>query len=273
MKASKLRKIYLFLTRLSPKLRVALVQWLYNRFASNNKTGTYVFLNYGYKDHTTLSLNKEDEPNRYFIQLYQRVVKDIDLKNKDIVEVGCGQGAGGVFLLQYKNPRSYIGVDLSDKAIELCQRNSKFANSQWMQGRADALPIPDNSVDVVVNIESSHCYHSMDQFLSEVKRVLRPDGYMAFADLRHCSKIDELDDSMKASGLNVLQRSDITPQVLDSLTHLSDRRKAHINATYSGIWRQAVRDISAVKGSVTYNGFINGQQKYLCYLLQKKSTE
>ncbi|BCA96873.1 phthiotriol/phenolphthiotriol dimycocerosates methyltransferase [Legionella antarctica] len=249
------------------------MQWLYNRFASNNKSGGYVFLNYGYKDQTAIPLNKEDEPNRYFIQLYQRVVRDIDVENKDIVEVGCGQGAGGVFLLHYKNPRSYIGIDLSDKAIDLCQRNSKFANGQWMQGRADALPIHDSSVDIVVNIESSHCYHSMDKFLCEVKRVLRLNGYMAFADLRHSSKIDELDNSIKASGLHVLHRSDITPQVLDSLTYLSDRRKAHINATYSNIWRRAVRDISAVKGSVTYDGFINGQQKYLCYLLQKRNAE
>lgn len=273
MKASKLRKLYLFLIRLSPTLRVMLVQWLYNRFASRNKSGGYVFLNYGYIDQSTLTLNKQDEPNRYFIQLYQRVVRDIDLENKDIIEVGCGQGAGGVFLLQYKKPHSYIGIDLSDKAIALCQRNSKFANAQWRQGRADALPVPDNSVDVVINIESSHCYPSMGQFLAEVMRVLKPDGYMAFADLRHCSKVEELDNMIKGSGLQIIHRNDITSQVLDSLNHLSDRRNAHINATYSRLWRQAVRDLSAVKKSVTYNGFINGQQKYLCYLLQKKSKE
>ena len=269
MKASKLRKVYLFLIRLSPQLRLTLIGWLYNQFASNNKSKNYVFLNYGYHDDTSLPLNHQDESNRYFIQLYHRVVKDIALQDKDVVEVGCGQGAGGQFLLQYKNPRSYIGIDLSEKAIELCQRNSKFTNAQWMQGRADCLPIPDNSVDVLVNIESSHCYPSMEQFLSEVQRVLRPNGYMAFTDLRHASKVDALDNCIKASGLHVLERCDITSQVLDSLCRLSDRRKAHINGTYSVIWRQAVRDISAVKGSTTFNGFINGQQKYLLYLLQK----
>ena len=273
MKASKLRKIHRFLMQLSPILRIALIRWLYNKFASNNKSKQYVFLNYGYHDETTLALNREDEPNRYFIQLYNRVVRDIDLENKDIVEVGCGQGAGGIFLLQYKKPHSYIGIDLSDKAIAICQRNSKWDNACWIQGRADSLPIPDHSADVRVNVESSHCYPSMEQFLSEVWRVLRPNGYMAFTDLRPSSEVALLDQCISASGLQVLERSDITPQVLDSLTRLSDRRKAHINATYSPIWRQAVRDISAVKGSVTYNGFINGQQQYLCYLLQKKSAE
>jgi ubiquinone/menaquinone biosynthesis C-methylase UbiE len=272
MKASKLRQIYRFLMRLSPHLRLILIRWMYNRFASNNKSNQCVFLNYGYCDDTILPLNAQDEPNRYFIQLYHHVVKDIDLQDKDLLEVGCGQGAGGAFLVQYKKPRTYLGVDLSENAIELCQRYSKFANARWMQGRADALPVPDNSVDVVINVESSHCYPSMENFLSEVRRVLRPNGYMALTDIRRSSDVDALENCISASGLQVLQYSDITPQVLDSLTRLSDRRKAHINATYSPIWRQAVRDVSAVKGSVTYNGFINGQQKYLCYLLQKKST-
>lgn len=272
MKTSKLRKLYLFLIQLSPHLRQRLIRWLYNKYASNNKAKQYTFLNYGYNDETILPLKKQDEPNRYYIQLYHRAVKDIDLQDKDIVEVGCGQGAGGVFLLQYKNPRSYIGIDLSEKAIELCQSISTFPNGKWIQGSADALPIPDNSVDVVVNMESSHCYLSMTQFLSEVKRVLRPDGYMAFADLRRCTKVEELDNTIRASGLDVLERCDITPQVVDSLNRISDRRKAHINATYSKIWRQAVRDITAVQGSLTYDEFTNGQLIYLCYLLQKKNA-
>lgn len=269
MRASKLKKIYNFLIRLFPHLSLVLIQWVYDQFAIKNNLGKNIFLNYGYHDDTPLSLNHQDEPNRFFIQLYHHVVQNIDLQDKDIVEVGCGQGAGGVFLLQHRNPRSYIGIDLSKKAVELCQRHNTFTNAKWMQGRADNLPLPDKSVDIVINIESSHCYPSMEQFISEVQRILRPNGYLAFADLRHYLQVDVLDQCFSTSGLQVLHRADITPQVLESLTRLSDRRKAHINATYPVIWRQAARDMCAVKGSVIYNGFINGQQKYLCYLLQK----
>lgn len=270
MRISKLRKIYKFLIKISPQFRVALIRWLYNKFAISNHSKACVFLNYGYKDDSYLALNPEDESNRYFIQLYQRVIRDIDLQDKDVVEVGCGQGAGGAFLLKYKKPRSYLGIDLSEKAIEICQRNTNFSNAQWKQGLASALPITEDSADVLVNIESSHCYPSMDAFLAEVKRVLRPNGYMAYTDLRYSKEIKDLDESIKNSGLKILSRCEITSQVIDSLNDLSDRRKAHINGTYSIIWRQAVREISSVKGSETYNKFINGQLKYLCYLLQKK---
>lgn len=274
MKTSHLMKLYRFLIRVSPALRLLLVRWVYNKFATKNHSNKNTFLNYGYHDeHTKLSLNPQDEPNRLFIQLYARVIQDIDLQGKDIAEIGCGQGAGGVFLLQNTHPQSYIGVDLSEQAIAFCQRHNTFTNMQWIQGSADALPIPDESIDVVINIESSHCYPSMVRFVREVRRILRPNGYMAFADLRHASQVDALETCFKTTGLEILQQSDITPQVLSSLTHLSDRRQAHITLTYPRIWRQAVREISAVKGSPVYNAFIKGQQKYLCYLLQKYYDE
>ena len=263
-------KLYRFLICLSPDLRSRLVRWVYNKFATNNNSGKSTFLNYGYHEDTSLYLNNQDEPNRLFIQLYNRTVRTIDLQGKDLAEIGCGQGAGGLFLVEYFKPRSYIGIDLSEKAIAFCQRHSQLPNIQWMQGSSDKLPIPDESIDVVINIESSHIYPSMTGFVSEVQRILRPNGYMAFADLRHYLQVEALDKCFNTSGLKILERSDITLQVLDSLTRLSDRRNAHVNSTYPRIWRQAVREMSAVKGSSIYNGFINGQQKYLCYLLQKQ---
>jgi len=272
MKTSKLIKVIRFLMNLSPYLRLALVRWVYNAFANKNNSEKNIFLNYGYHDDNTVTLNQQDEPNRFFIQLYCRAVQNIDLQGKDIAEVGCGQGAGGVFLSQYKHPRSYIGIDLSEKAIAFCQRHNKFTNMQWRQGSADKLPISDESIDVVINIESSHFYPSMEGFMSEVQRVLRPNGYLAFADLRHHLQVEALDQCFRDSGLRILERSDITPSVLNSLTCLSDRRKAHINSTYPKLWRQAALEMSAVKGSSIYNGFINGEQKYFCYLLQKQWT-
>lgn len=125
MKESIIRKTYLRLMHVFPFLRVTLIRWLYNKLALKNKSKQFVFLNYGYHDETPLNLRPQDEPNRYFIQLYQRVVRDIDLQNKDVVEVGCGQGAGGVFywsinsfipilvLTCLKKPLKYVSVTLN----------------------------------------------------------------------------------------------------------------------------------------------------------------
>src|SRR5437016_10678551 len=69
-----------------------------------------------------------------------------------------------------------VGIDLSDKAVDFCNQNYAIDALSFRQGDAENLPLSDASVDVVVNLESSHCYGSMDRFLSEVYRVLRPGG-------------------------------------------------------------------------------------------------
>src|SRR5580658_10268320 len=56
------------------------------------------FLNYGYATSgaggTTLQLEAVDEANRYPIQLYNRVASAVDLRGKDVLEVGSGRGGG-----------------------------------------------------------------------------------------------------------------------------------------------------------------------------------
>jgi ubiquinone/menaquinone biosynthesis C-methylase UbiE len=265
--------IFVSLTESSSRLRQILWRWVYNKIAFKDTSGKFVFMNYGYNDNKEecLSLNNQDEPFRYFIQLYNHVVKDIDLHDKNIIEVGCGRGGGGSFLLRYKNPLSYTGVDLSETAIEWCKRQFQFTNAHWVQGVADTLPVSDNSADVVINVESSHCYPSMEKFLGEVKRVLSPNGYMAFCDIRRSSGVQALDKSINASGLGVLKRYEITSQVLDALDQISSIRDSQITSVFPSIFRKAVRDFAAVKDTAVYNMLKNGEMQYLCYLLQKSS--
>src|SRR3990167_6331647 len=94
--------LFVTLTDASSRLRQKLWRWVYDKIASRDKTGKFVFMNYGYNDnteHPPLTLKPEDEPFRYFIQLYNRVVCDIDLQDKDIMEVGCGRCGGGSFIV------------------------------------------------------------------------------------------------------------------------------------------------------------------------------
>jgi len=272
MRINWIAAIFISITHSSARLRQKLWQWAYNKIASKDVSGKFVFMNYGYHDEKEerLPLNNQDEPFRYYIQLYNHVVKDVDLHDKDIIEVGCGRGGGGAFLLRYKNPLSYTGIDLSETAIERCKKQYPFSNARWIHGLADALPIPNDSVDVVINVESSHCYPLMEKFLSEVRRILKPNGHMAFCDLRISSEVETLDKNIKTSRLCILERHEITSQVLQALDHVSDTRDAQITSVFPSIIRQAVRDFAAVKGTAVYNMLRNGQMQYLCYLLKKE---
>lgn len=263
--------LFFKLTQLSSHSQQRFWQFLYNQMAKRDTSGQFIFMNYGYHpaaDLPPLTLHATDEPFRYFIQLYDRIVQDVTLEGKDVVEVGCGRGGGGSFVIRYHNPQTYTGIDLSDKAITWCRQTFPFKNAQWLTGAADALPLNNNSTDVVLNVESSHCYPSMQKFLSEVNRILRPGGYFAFCDLRHTSAIDKLDKTLKTSGLNLIQQQDITPQVLQALDRVSTARDAQINAVFPFFLRSAIRDFAAVKNTAVYNMLKTKDMQYVTYLLQ-----
>lgn len=60
-----------------------------------DKDSAVNFMNYGYErvnGDRILELRKEDEINRYCIQLYDHAVKNVNLKNKKVFEVGSGRG-------------------------------------------------------------------------------------------------------------------------------------------------------------------------------------
>ena len=96
-------------------------------------------------------------------------------------------------------------------------------------GNAESLPFTDKSFDVVINVESSHCYSSMDAFLGQVKRVLCEGGYFLMADFRRKEALDDLRESFHRSGLTLIKETDITQNILQALTLDDERKTALIN--------------------------------------------
>jgi len=92
----------------------------------------------------------------------------------------------------------------------------------FLRGDAECLPFRSETFDVVVNLESSHCYPHFDQFLEEVHRVLRPQGIFCYADLWFLEFL-ELDWEQRKRALDaapfaVLSEEDISEPVFRALT-------------------------------------------------------
>lgn len=263
------------LTRWFPWLRPAGWGYLYNWLAKRDETGQLVFMNYGYlENEDLLPLQPKDEAFRSSIQLYQRVVRGIDIQNKDMLEVGSGRGGGGDFYLRYHSPCSYTGVDLSQKAIERCVQRFKYSNAKWLCGSADALPVASGAFDIVINVESSHSYPSISNFLSEVYRALRPGGYFAYCDLLVDEGIDsiaELESAIRTAGLLLVEKEIITPCVLRALDRVTQLREQQIKDEVPRLFHFLLRDFSGVKDSLVYNLLKQGKIKYICYMMKKPS--
>ena len=230
-------------------------------------------MNYGYApldDHSeTVTLNEADEPDRYAIQLYHHLVSAVDLTDLDVLEVGSGRGGGASYIARYLKPRTLIGLDYSNRAIQFCKHAHAIEGLSFTQGDAESLPFDAASFDAVINIESSHCYGSMETFLANAKRVLRQNGYFLYADFRNKNDVALLHSQMEQSGMKILKREDISANVFRSLD-LDDRRKVLlIRALFQNWLLKPFLEFAGVKGSKIYSGFESGAITYLHYLLQK----
>jgi len=101
------------------------------------------------------------------------------------LEVGCGNGVQSVYIFERINPDKMIGIDLNPDNIALALKNKNGQpNLDFRVDDAQQLvSIPDQSVDVLLCIESAFHYPDKDLFLNQVKRVLKPGGQFVIADI------------------------------------------------------------------------------------------
>src|ERR1700682_6369257 len=92
----------------------------------------------------------------------------------DVLDVAAGEGYGTALLAQVA--RSVIGVEVSTEAVAHAAAAYRGPNLRFLEGDARSLPLDDASVDAVVSLETIEHVYEHDQFLAEVRRVLRPGG-------------------------------------------------------------------------------------------------
>ena len=199
-----------------PVFRRLIWKPVYELLAKRFTSRDWSLMNYGYapsSNEPLLALNKEEEINRYPIQLYHYLAAKVPFNGLEVLEVGSGRGGGAAYLKKYLNPKKIIGLDIAINAVTLANEYFGSAGIAFVQGSAEQLPFLNESFDVVINIESSHTYGSVPLFLSEVKRVLRKGGYLLCADIRINAHAALFRHQMHASGLSVISEENISENV------------------------------------------------------------
>ncbi|OLT61623.1 class I SAM-dependent methyltransferase [Moorena bouillonii] len=253
-----------------PAIKKIIWKAIYNFLAWRFPTSEWFFMNYGYDNpEDELNLLPEDEKNRYFIHLYAHTLSQVELSGRDILEIGSGRGGGSEWIARTQNVSSMTGLDLSDSAVNLCNKNHKVPNLAFKQGDAEQLPFPDKSFDIVLNVESCHHYPNLGTFLQEVKRVLRPGGYLCLADYRERTELDEFKEQLSECDLELIRSTNITGNVVNAL-NLTDHLKLSIMQRYvPWFLLDMVKTFASVKGTELYNRFVDGRVVYISAMLQK----
>jgi len=103
-----------------------------------------------------------------------------DVKNKKILDVGCGAGALSFYLAQ--KGANVTGIDLSKNSIEVCKNESKIRglNIDFREMNAQIPDFEDESFDMIVGSRVIHHLPNLELFFKECKRLVKPNGYIAF---------------------------------------------------------------------------------------------
>ncbi len=246
----------------------------YEYLSRIDREANILLMNYGWAnlgpEANELLLNEKDEPYRYCIQLYHHVTSVIDLGGKDVLEVGSGRGGGASFIMRYLKPDSLVGADITNNAILFCNKHYDIAGLSFVLDNAESLQFNEKSFDVVINIESSHCYTTIEDFLKGVCRVLKPQGYFLFADIRPKKQLGRLKQQLEKTGLTMIKEEIMTPNIIQALNLDNNRKHELINQVVPKIFKKPYREFAGMRGTKTFYGkLLSGDMEYVNYAFRK----
>jgi ubiquinone/menaquinone biosynthesis C-methylase UbiE len=124
-----------------------------------------------------------------------------------ILEVAPGPGFLAIELAK-AGKYEVVGLDISKTFVEIAQANAREAGAtvEFRHGNASAMPFAATTFDFIVCCAAFKNFTEPVEAISEMERVLRPDGQALIMDLRRDASPTEIDAHIHEMGLNWFNR-------------------------------------------------------------------
>ncbi|KMO80988.1 putative S-adenosylmethionine-dependent methyltransferase [Mycolicibacterium chubuense] len=133
-------------------------------------------------------------------------------RDRDVLEAGCGEGYGADLIADVA--RRVIGLDYDESAVTHVR--ARYPRVDMRHGNLAALPLADESVDVVVNFQVIEHLWDQGQFVAECRRVLRPGGLLLMSTPNRITFSPGLDTPVNPFHTRELNAAELTELLVDA---------------------------------------------------------
>jgi len=244
----------------------------------------------------------EDDPQRHGKTSYSYFSKSAEVQQQltkadgkvQIVEIGCGTGAGASHLSQNVFPNSkYMAIDMQKAAIDTCNRlhaSDRLECVHIPQGVGNAggaVPLADSSADFVIILETHIAEQSIGPeekaIFAEVTRVLKPGGYFLWGNALPTGVWHDAEKYLPTIGYTTVDRWNNTLGAVRARDEDSPRCDAVIEAVkkhfvafevpYFGepchdVISKLILNFYRDKGTALYDKMVQGFHSYMHYVFK-----
>jgi len=149
-----------------------------------------------------------------------------DVRNLDVIELGCGTGYFGAWLKK-GGARRVVGVDITPAQLETARAMNEELGLglEFLEANAEDVPLPDSSFDIAISEYGASIWCDPYRWIPEAARLLRPGGELVFmrnSDLAMvCSPDEDRIAEQLVRPLRGMNRLDWTSEPVTTEFHVS----------------------------------------------------